>query len=358
MVPAPDVSSRLTRIAALLAGVMLLASACKGGNNTPPGTPTVGASPVVTAPLAAGDVRFLLARRNVIENITLSGQQGTVVQLDASVNIYDLAQSPDGKQLAFVVERPAYTNAQGELDFGADLYVSDLDGGNAHLLLEHANVGDYFEAPAWLNESTLIVGWRGADPDTGSSSRIETVDVSTAASQVVLNNAAMGNLTPDRQSIVYTAIDPQTRVQKLELDNLTASDEPRILVDENSGLALFSAVQFSPDGSVLAFAAVDVALTVPPPPPPVQHSVTATHTVATMMHPFAQDVWVVNPDGTGLRRVAEIAENRPSVTWSGDGAHIYALGPNFLWRLDPATNEGEQLRQSGERGSILWLDGD
>jgi WD40-like Beta Propeller Repeat len=356
MVPAPDVSSRLTRVVALLAGVMLLVSACKGRNTTQ-STATVAGSPVVNAPLEAGDVRFLLARRNVIENITLSGQQGTVVQLDGSVNIYDLAESPDGKQLAFVVERPAYTNAQGELDFGADLYISDIDGGSAHMLLEHTNVGDYFEAPAWLNGSTLIVGWRGADPVTGSFSRIETVDISTGASQVVLNDAAMGNLTPDRTSIVYTAIDPQTRVQHLEIDNLTESDEPRVLVDENSGLALFSAVQFSPDGSMLAFAAVDVATSVPPPPPPAQHSVTATRTVATMTHPFAQDVWLVNPDGTGLHRVADIAENMPSVTWSGDGAYIYVLGPGFLWRLDPKTNTGEQLRQSGERGSILWLDG-
>jgi Tol biopolymer transport system component len=357
MVPAPDVPSRLTRVVALLAGVMLLSSACKGRDAAPPTEATVGASPAVAAPLEAGDVRFLLARRNVIENITLSGQQGTVVQLDGSVNIYDLAQSPDGKQLAFVVERPAYTNAEGELDFGADLYVSDIDGGNARMLLEHTNVGDYFEAPAWLNESTLIVGWRGADPVTGSFSRIETVELATGASQVVLKDAAMGNLTPDRKSIVYTAINPETRVQRLEIDNLTASDEPRILVDENSGLALFSAVAFAPDGSELAFAAVDLASTAPPPPPPTLHGSAATYTVSTTTHPFAEDVWLINTDGTGLHRVADIAENMPSVAWSGDGAHIYALGPNFLWRLDAVAGGGEQLRQSGERGSILWLDG-
>jgi hypothetical protein len=343
---------------ALLAAGLLLLSACGRGDPQPPAsTPDAGITPEVNAPLEAGDARFLLARRNVIENVTLSGQGSGIVTLEDNRRIFDLSLSPNRAQIAFVVERPAYTNQDGVLDFGADLYVSGLDGGNLRLLLAHEAVGSYFEAPAWLDDATLLVGWRGFDP-SGSTSRIERVEVATGARQVVLDDAAMGALSPDRRTIVYTAIDPQTRVQRLVLEDVTAGDSPRVLVDENDGLALFSAVAFSPDGSRLVFAAVDLGTTAPPPMPPRPPAAPDAPLQAPVTHPFAQDVWLVDPaDGTGLHRIADIAENMPSVSWSGDGSSLYVLGPGFLWRLDPATGAAEMLRQSGEPGAIVWLEG-
>jgi hypothetical protein len=174
----------------------------------------------------------------------------------------------------------------------------------------------------------------------------------------VLQDAAMGTLSPDRHSIVYTAIDPTTRVQRLVMEDIADSDSPRVLVDENDGLALFSAVAFSPDATRLAFAAVDLTGGVPPPEPPDPPGADRGEALRAATHPFAQDVWLINPaDATGLHRIADIAENMPSISWSGDGSSLYVLGPGFLWRLDPATGAAEQLRQSNDRGAIIWLEG-
>ena len=348
------------QLATLAAAAVLLIAACGGETPSPPPASTPDATPgsATTAPLEAGDVRFLLARRNAIENLTLSGQQAILVALEDNTRILEMALSPDQSQLAFVVELAAYTNDDGQLDFGADLYVSDVDGGNLRLLLPHETVGDYFEAPAWLDDSTLLVGWRGFDA-SGSTSRIQRVDVAAGTSEVLLPDAAMGGLSPDRSTIVYSTIDPATRVQRLVIEDVAADDAPRVLVDENDGLALFSAVAFSPDAAQLAFAAVDLEASL----------FSGDRAVAPRMgrpfvpssaalHPFAQDVWLINPaDGAGLHRIADIAENMPSVSWSGDGRALYVLGPGFLWRLDPATGAAEMLRESGERGAIIWLEG-
>jgi Tol biopolymer transport system component len=352
---------RYQLLAALGLAVLLLVACAGGADPAPPAsTPDETPGAVATAPLEAGDTRFLLARRNAIDNITLSGQSVRLVTLDDNVNILDMSMSADGNQLAFVVELPAYTNDDGELDFGADLYVSNVDGGNARLVAKHEGVGTYFEAPAWLNSTTLLVGTRGFDDLTGSFSRIERVDLTTGAREVVLEDAAMGTLSPDRAAIVYTSLDPQTRVQRLVIEDLASSDTPRVLVDEFDGLALFSAVVFSPDASQLAFAAVDLLDTAPPAqPPPASGASRGVSRAFATTHPFAQDVWLVDPaDGAGLHRIADIAENMPSVSWSGDGNQLYVLGPGFLWRLDPATGEAEMLRESGERGSIIWLEGE
>jgi Tol biopolymer transport system component len=356
----------------LLFSVWVLAVAsvvagCGSSEPKPPGSAvnvgsdhSIGATPptVTTVPLEAGDTRFLLGQQNIIETVTLSGGEARLIQLDDGVNVLAMALSPDRSRLAFVVELPAYAKEDGSIDFGTDLYVSDADGSNAHRVLEHMSTGEYFEAPAWLDDSTLLVGTRGSDPVTGSYSRIEKVDIAKSTRTVVLDNAAMGAISPDGKSIAYTAIDPQTRVQHLVIENLTTDDQPRILVDEYAGLALFSAVTFSPDGSELAFAAVDLG-TIPPPPMPASRSDAVWKgAVQTLTHPFAEDAWVINPsDATGLHRMADMGENMPSLTWSGDSAWVYALGPGFLWRLDPAASTGEQLRQSTGAGAILWLEG-
>jgi Tol biopolymer transport system component len=364
-IPSPfavrSIEIRYQLVTAALFFVMALPflAGCTAAGPTPPGSNPDATSPAATAvSLEPGDARLLLARRNGIENVTLSGEATSLVLLEENMRILEMALSPDRSKIAFVVELPAYTNEQGQLDFGADLYVANVDGSDARLLVAHSTVGDYFEAPTWLDESTLLAGWRGFDA-SGSTSRIERIDAASGTREVVLEDAAMGGLSPDRSAIVYTTIDPETRVQRLVIDELATDDAPRVLVDEFDGLALFSAVAFSPDGSAVAFAAVDLNSAVAPHGPAAPRGASiALSTAGTLTHPFAQDIWLVNPDdGTGLHRIADIAENMPSVSWSGDGSDLFVLGPGFLWRLDPATGEAEMLRQSGERGAIIWLEG-
>ncbi|HEU0073707.1 MAG TPA: hypothetical protein VFS30_06820 [Dehalococcoidia bacterium] len=354
-----EIQHHLVRAALLFVLALPFLAGCGGSRPSPPASKPEVTPAAATASLGLGDVRFLLGRSSIIDSVTLSGQETNLLTLAGNVNVLDLAISVDRRQLAFVVELAAYTNNDGEIDFGADLFVSDAGGGNARRVLKHDNTGDYFEAPAWLNDTTLLFGSRGLDPATGAGfSRIERVDLTSGSREVVLRDAAMGALSPDRSSIVYTAIDPQTRVQHLVIEDIATDDEPRVLVDEDDQLALFSGASFSPDGTQIAFAAVDLSSSSRPQESPATPGARRTHNVAlATTHPFAEDVWLVNVDGSDLRRLGDLAENMPSITWTGDGRHIYALGPAFLWRIDPMTGEAEMIRQSGRRGSIIWLEG-
>jgi hypothetical protein len=339
--------------------VMLFLTGCSDAQPPPPGSNPDATLPAATAaPLEPGDARFLLARRNGIENVTLSGETTGLVLLEEKIRILEMALSPDGSKIVFVGELPAYTNDQGQLDFGADLYIANADGSDARLLVAHETVGDYFEAPAWLDESTVLAGWRGFDA-SGSTSRIERIDVADGTREVALVDVAMGALSPDRSAIAYTSIDPETRVQRLVIDDLETNDPPRVLVDESDGLALFTAVAFSPDGSALAFAAVDLNSAAAPMLPGPRGASIPLPPATALTHPFAQDIWLINTgDGTGPQRIADIAENMPSLSWSGDGSDLFVLGPGFFWRLDPMTGEAEMLREgSGGRAAIIWLEG-
>jgi Tol biopolymer transport system component len=316
-----------------------LTAACRGSKATTHET------------LQPGDARFLLARGNGIEEITLSGQHKRIFELPDKSYVLQPSISPDGKSLAFIVEIPARTAPNGLLDFGADLYVSDRDGSNARPVLQHMRVGDYLESPAWIDSGTILVGARGLDVVKKEAySRILKVNAQTGESEVYLENAVMGAVSPDRKSLVYAAVDRNTRVEALTVADLNGRGT-HVVVPNTSGLALFIAAAFSPDGSQIAFAAVDVRQIAPPPAPP------GTSPAPAVTHPFAQDVWLVKRDGSDLMRLGEIAENMPALTWTGDGSRIYAIGPGFLWRLDPISATAEQVQESGDRAWIVWLAG-
>ena len=303
--------------------------------------------------LAPGDTRFLIARGGGIEEITLSGQEKSLFQLQDKSYVLQPSISPDGKTLAFIVEIAARSGPNGQLDFGADLYISDRNGANVRPVLLHSRVGEYLEAPDWLDAKTLLVGARGLDAATSQTfSRILKIDLEAGQQSILLENAVMGAVSRDRKSLVYASVDPKTRVEQLMVRDIKGGAE-HVIVPDTSGLALFIASAFSPDGSQVAFAAVDVRQIAPPPMPPGL----PTARIQTLTHPFAQDVWLVNRDGSDLKRLGETAENMPALTWSGDGKRIYVIGPGHLWRLDPAAATAEQVRESGDRAWIVWLAG-
>jgi len=327
------------QLALLCAG--LLALACSGEAGAPSGG----------GQLAPGDTRFLIARGSALEEVTLSGQETRLFELQDKSYVLQPSLSPDGRSLAFIVEIPARAGADGKLDFGADLYVSERNGANLRPVLKHGRVGEYLEAPDWIDAKTILVGVRGLDlVKSQTFSRILKIDLASGTQEVLLEDAVMGAVSHDRKSLVYSSIDPRTRVEQLVVSDVKGG-AGRVIVPDTSGLALFSASAFSPDGSQIAFAAVDVRQIAPPPPSP------GAPAPQTLTHPFAQDVWLVNRDGSGLKRLGETAENMPALTWSGDGKHVYAIGPGYLWRLDPVSASAEQVRESGERSWIVWLAG-
>jgi Tol biopolymer transport system component len=318
----------------------IVALACSGGGPAPDGNP-----------LAPGDTRFLIARGNGIEEITLSGQAKRLFELQDRSYVLQPSISPDGKNLAFIAEIPARTGAGGLLDFGADLYVSNRDGGDVRPVLLHSRVGEYLEAPDWLDSRTLLVGVRGLDVVRSQTfSRILKIDVMTGEQSVFLEDGVMGAVSRDRGWLVYAAVDPRTRAEQLTVRDLKDGSQ-RVIVPQDAGLGLFSATAFSPDGRQIAFAAVDLRSVAPPPSPP------GTMPAARLTHPFAQDVWLVNRDGSGLKRLGETAENMPGLTWSGESSHIYVIGPAYLWRVDPVAATAEQVRESGDRAWIVWIAG-
>jgi Tol biopolymer transport system component len=313
----------------LAAGLFLPTAAC--GNNGPDGPD--------------GGPRFLIAHENRLGQLTLGAREPKQLsQVGSAGYVLDPAVSPDGRNIAFVYEQAAHTRADGTLDFGSDLYLAGSDGAKPRPIVEHKDVGEYLESPAWLDGQTVYFGHRGIDQAAGRAFfRVERLNIASGARAVVLESAASPALTRDGHSLVYVAIDPETRLQSLLIGNPSGGDT-NVLASVAEGFLTFESPAFSPDGSRVAFAATD--LNIPP----------ESTGPSGAFHPFAKDIWLIDKDGSGLRRIGELAESAPSITWSSDGGSIYVLGGSGIVRIDATTGVVTPV-DPGRRGSdILLLD--
>jgi Tol biopolymer transport system component len=295
------------------------------------------------------DPRLLLASQDGLSEMKLDGSKRPIITWADRSYPLDPVISPDCKRIAFVLQPPAKPLPDGGLDFGSDLHVVGLDGKSARELARHQKVAEFLRTPAWLSETELLYTYRGRDSVGFADFRIERLDINTGKSTRFIEWGIDPAVSPDRRQIVYVDIDPKTDAEVLTIANADGSGK-RGLVDNSSNLALFSAQAFSPDGKTIAFAAVDLSS-----PPGGAGAPRAGGVFAA--HPFAQDVWLVNTDGTGLRRLGEIAENMPSVAWSGDGSAIYAIGGVGFWKLDPAAGAAKSIGPGVPLGQIAWLSG-
>jgi Tol biopolymer transport system component len=284
-----------------------------------------------TRPPPLSGTLFLMATADGLFEVSLTGERRPLVSFTDGSSVLDPSVSPDGRRLAFIRQPPATVKPDGSVDFGSDLYVSERDGRRVREVVRHQQVAEFIRSPAWLSDDVLLIAVRGRDALGLPDARIEQVDLRTGARTRFISNAAAPVVSPDRTLLAYIATNPLTQDERLMVANINNA-HARPLVARENGLALLESVVFSPDGTRLAFAAVDLTGDDSGASLPASGSASRAAT-----HPFAQDIWVVNTDGSGLRRVADLGENVPSITWSPDGSTLYVLGPSALWRVDLAS---------------------
>ncbi|HXH23477.1 MAG TPA: hypothetical protein VNN10_15770 [Dehalococcoidia bacterium] len=309
-----------------------------------------GDGQAVTPCRPASEPRFLLTSEDGISEMRADGSRRLILGWRDETYPLDPSVSPDCTRVAFALQPPAKPLPDGNVDFGSDLALAGIDGKGPRILAKHQRVAEFLRAPAWLSESELLYTYRGRGPNGLPDLRIERLDLKTGASRRYIESAIDAAVSPDRGLLVYVAIDPLTQAETLTVASADLRGA-RAVAGAANNLALFSGQTFSPDGSKIAFAAVDISQ-------PLQGGALPVRPGGTFAwHPFAQDIWLVNSDGTGLRRLSEIAENMPSIAWSADGAFVYVLGPGAFWRIDTATGLAVKLAAGVPLGQIALLAG-
>ncbi len=74
-----------------------------------------------------------------------------------------------------------------------------------------------------------------------------------------------------------------------------------------------------------------------------------------MAHGFPWEAWIVNSDGSGLRQIADVLDDDPSVAWSPDGSQLLVYGGWGSFVVEPVSGNSVSLAFLAGYGSIGWL---
>jgi Tol biopolymer transport system component len=336
--------SRSLRFFALLAATaaVLGAAGCGGGG----GGGSSGSS----------DGYLLAGQSDLIEKQLPGGQPKVLLHFNDST-ILDPSVSPDGRSLVFV-RVPEYTTTT--TDFGTDIYAADRDGNNPRLLVKHGQTNELLRFPTFLADGkTLIFQVQGNASANGLPlSRIDRFDTGSGRRSTFVADGMMPFASRDGKSVVYQTLASADGTATIWLTDDTGEPRQKLL-SSNAQVGAFGWTAFSPDGSQIALgaAAMNTAAVWESRP-----AVPAANTGGFAMlrltrflnDGLPEDVWLVNRDGSNLRRVTPLREDQPSLAWSSDGKRIYSMGGSGLWQIDVSKGDKRKVGEGIFHGEIVW----
>jgi Tol biopolymer transport system component len=71
-------------------------------------------------------------------------------------------------------------------------------------------------------------------------------------------------------------------------------------------------------------------------------------------HGLPADIWSMNLDGSDMKRIAEIKDDDPSVSWSPDGSRLAIFGIAALYVSDGKGGAPAKLVDQGGYGGLDW----
>jgi Tol biopolymer transport system component len=333
------------------AGLTLLAAtACQAlpgarGSSESTGS-SVGAGRAVTGTL-------VLARYNQFFAFDLASRQLTPV---GSFGKGDFPSSPlaspDHRQIAYTL----FQVPSNPADLGGnDLYVMQADGTGAHLVHSHHNPGGSWEDPSWSAKEDALYATLLAAVVVGGQTKGETATIH----RVPLNGGAPVPLiqgfgpaaSPDGKWLAYYQPAPQTGLYIADAQGQNVRQ-----LAPNAGFTDLRAPRFSPDSQWLAFAAQGgTARSTADRPSPRNGLADLLGPAIAEADGVPMDLWVIRPDGTGLRQVSSAIDHSPTPAWSPDGQWLAIGGEFSLTLLGISGHPSIQLLSNAARASITWL---
>jgi Tol biopolymer transport system component len=273
------------------------------------------------------------------------------------------AVSPDGQQVAFVALVASQVTDTLELPSSA-LFVMNRDG--SELREVWAPKERILWLPAWTPDAQAIYllanGSLSAATEEGGLRALQVVrfDLATGQEQPIVSGALDPALSRDGRQLAYLKFDDEGVVMHLEVAGPDGAN-PRRVIDGTPFLGFF-APRFTPDGTQIVVAGIEgpetdeqgypirsagggfldgvLGLFEPP---------------AAQAHGAPWDMWIVNVDGSGLRRLTYFYEDQPMAAFAPDGSEMVIMGYNGFYRMNRDGSNLRRINPDGDHGGVDWL---
>jgi Tol biopolymer transport system component len=298
-----------------------------------------------------GELLMVLGRQ--VQRVSLGAlRPRPLTQIAVPANAEEVAAAPDGGRAVVVVSAPAADGGPR----GADLVLLDLASGQMAPLLTRSSGAESLVAPAWLPGADGLLFQR--DDQSGPlvaapgqeiarhPSRIEAVSADGSGRRVLVADGRHPGPAPDGLSFAFARGTPQSAAL-LVSSRADGAEREVVPLGRFPDLAY---PRFSPDGATIAFVAPQTAAAERPGGP-----LRLLEPAVALAHGIPWDVWLVNPDGTGLRRLAQPESDEPSVDWSPDGTRVFVYGGTGSWVVSVADGAAAAFPRLTGYGVASWV---
>src|SRR5688572_8023161 len=287
----------------------------------------------ISQPPAGVSGRLVLPRnRDLWQMQAGTGAEQRLISGTPLTSVTQASWSPDGRQVAYSLfrfwrpEKPA----------GSDLYVVGADGGEPTTVLPAVGEDVSFTEPVWTPDGRSLVYSaviRIPDSRYGETrNQVERVAATGGDRTVLVDDGFSPGLSRDGRQMAFLRAplgqaDGEVTLWVADQDGRNARS---VLTDPRFISLAFP--RFAPGGDRIAFAGVGG--------PNVRRGVAGLLPMLqgiASAHGLPWDLWEVRVDGSGLRRLTELAEDDPSIAWSPDGRWIAFQGGTGVYLIETAT---------------------
>jgi mono/diheme cytochrome c family protein len=273
------------------------------------------------------------------------------------------ASAPDGRTIAFIGRAPGPISATLPVSI-TTLYLMNADGSGLRAIWQPQR-GE-LALPAWLPDGrALYIGHSQlrSDPQAPVADwlfEIVRIDTITGERRTVIADARDPAITRDGALMAFLHFDRDSAAFSINVAAPDGTADREVVAAGN--FSTFYAPRFSPDGKRLIFAAIGGPVTDEQGYPIRAHRQTPLDALLGLFAPAVAeahgapwDVWVVNIDGTGLRRLPGMREDTPMAIFAPDGRQIVMIGAGGIYLADA---DGQHLRlidPLGDHGGLVWM---
>lgn len=326
--------------------------------------------------------RFFFIKANNLWQSSLNVNKPTTLTLnevggEAITNNGELAfvkspaLSPDGQTLVYAFSPEPIKQPNGDVIIKQDLIFMDVKSRAIKMTITDEKSDTFLDEPVWSADAKYLYFSNRAtlrDEDnivTGQKLGIERLELATNKREYLVQDGFQPAPSPDGKYLVFSgrAVSAQTFEPSLKVLDLDTRRVSYLMPPDNLFLN-YVYPRVAPDGQWIVFCAPVGAVVPTPAPAPSTPSVVSSpivsrlsYSVPTYMRPLLHgiphELWLIRPDGTGLRKLTSIAEDQISTQWSKDSRYIHALGGHGFYIVEVATGE---ISMVGSFGSYSGFD--